>query len=95
MVDENIGSRVRELRTLVGITTRELDRLAGLVQGHTSAIEVGTRPRIEVGTAMGLATALGASLDWLLKGEGKAPSTAAVKRAVEAARAARAEKGAA
>lgn len=85
-----MGARVRELRLIAGITTRELDRLAGLVQGHASAIETGTRTNVESRTAIGLSNALGASLDWLLKGEGKAPSPSAVRRAVAAAKSGRA-----
>lgn len=75
-----------------GLSTRELDRLAGLTQGHVSAIENGTRPRVELRTAEAIATVLGISLDWLSSGDGKVPSTRSVRAAVEVARAARSDR---
>ena len=69
-----------------GLSTRELDRLAGITEGHTSLIETGARPNIEARTAASLARVLGVSLDWLVTGAGKEPSERAVRSAVAAAR---------
>lgn len=68
------------------LSTRELDRLAGLTPGHTSAIETGGRPNVEVRTAGALAGVLGVSLDWLVWGNGRGPSGRAVGSSVEHAR---------
>lgn len=65
---------------------RQLDQLAGLCVGHTSLIERGRKPRIELGTAIGLAKALGLSLDWLALGVGEPPTTEQVEMAIEIAR---------
>lgn len=69
--------------------TRELDRLAGLTEGHTSAIETGNRPNVEARTAAALARVLGVSLDWLVTGTGPTPSERRIKVAVEQARTSR------
>jgi len=50
-------------------------------------IETGRRPSIEAKTAVALAEVLGASLDWLLKGTGQAPSERRVRESVARARA--------
>ena len=71
----------------LALGTRELDRLAGLGEGHVSMIETGRRPSIEARTAVALAEVLGASLDWLLKGTGQAPSERRVRESVARARA--------
>ncbi len=70
----DIASRLRTARDNIGISARELDRRAGLTQGHTSLIETGERS-IEAGTAAKLATALGVSLDWLVLGRGDGPES--------------------
>lgn len=84
-------ARVTFLREKAGVSARELDRLAGLAEGHVSMLELrerrgegGSRPHSR--TAIRLATVLGASLEFLLLGEGAAPSTATMKAAVAAAR---------
>lgn len=84
----SVGGRLRQARGLVEtLSTRELDRLAGLAVGHTHQIESGAKPRIETRTAESLAKVLGLSLDWLISGdERKAPSSRVVRAAVEAAR---------
>ncbi len=82
----SLSTRLRDARSLTSLGTRELDRLAGLTEGHTSAIETGTRPNVEARTAAALARVLGVTLDWLIEGTGKAPSLRAVRAAVEVAR---------
>ena len=87
MVVMSLSEHVRMARALSGISARELDRLANLAEGHTSLIENGSRPNVEARTAAAIAQVLGVSLDWLVSGEGKAPTERGVKAAVEAARA--------
>lgn len=86
-VPSAVGARIREARELAGISARELDRLAGLSENHTSLLESVVRD-VRAETAVAVARTLGVSLDWLLVGEGKAPSERSVRAAVEAARAA-------
>jgi len=81
-----LSERLREARTLAGVKSRELDRLAGLSECHTQHIETGRRPNPETATIAPLARVLGVSLDWLIAGNGPAPEEAAVKAAVEQAR---------
>lgn len=80
------GDRIHEARVRGGITARELDRLAGITAGHTSLIESGYVRNVSAETAARIARVLGASLDWLLLGRGRAPSERIVKAAIEAAR---------
>lgn len=83
-----IGERLRHARVAAGdLGTRELDRLAGLTVGHTSAIESGRRPSIEARTAARLACVLGLSLDWFVNGTGRRPTVRSIRRAVRRARA--------
>ena len=65
-IAKTIASRVAERRAEKGWSTRELDRRAGLTQGHTYLVEKGERERIEVETLAKLAAALGVTVDWLL-----------------------------
>lgn len=88
---DTLAERLRFARLLTDgsnkrLSSRELDRLAGLCDGHTSLIERGVKPRIELKTAIGLAEVLGLSLDWLALGKGAAPAKDAVIAAVTAAR---------
>lgn len=72
------------------LSGRELDRLAGLTEGHVSLIEAGTAGTangIKTRTASALASVLGVSLDWLIDGDGDDPSVEAVRASVSDARA--------
>lgn len=83
---QGISGRLQFLREHAGISGRELDRLAGLGEGHVRLIETGERPRIESATAMKLAATLGVSLDWLIAGRGAPPTRDEVAKAVASAR---------
>ena len=63
-----IGQRIRAVREDCGLTQVQVARQAGLSKGYLSDVEAGKR---NVGSAklLGLADALGASLEWLLTGE--------------------------
>lgn len=81
-----VGERLRATRLLAGVSARELGRLARLQHSHVSLIESGAVANVRVDTLAALARALGCSLDWLVNGEGDAPSEATVRAAVDAAR---------
>lgn len=75
----SLASRLRAARKSLKLSARALDERAGLTPGHTWLIEHGERSDITTDTAKALARALGATLDWLLTGEGAAPSVPASK----------------
>lgn len=82
------GSRIRALRESVGMSARELSRIARLPsETHVSLIEKKPHAPITTATAIAIADVFGCSLDWLLRGMGSAPSPRAVRRAAERARA--------
>jgi len=81
-----LGERLRQTRERAGIAARELDRIAGITEGHTTLIESGRRRDISGRTLASLAEALGAESRWLLGGVGKEPTDDDLLRAVEAAR---------
>lgn len=88
MVGATFGSRVRALREAAGVGSRELDRLAGLREGHVAMIEV-RRGDVESRTGLAIAAVLGVELSFLSQGEGDPPAEADVRAAVERARAAK------
>lgn len=67
------------------LSARELSNLSGLSFGLVALIESGVR---DMGgrSAIALAETLGASIDWLLTGNGDAPLESQVSDAVERAR---------
>jgi DNA-binding Xre family transcriptional regulator len=62
-----LASNVRELRQRAGLACRELDRRAGLAEGHTALIEAGNRRNVQLDTLRRLATALNVTLTDLTK----------------------------
>lgn len=84
---ETLQQRLRYLRSLGAVEPNELDHLAGLrARGHVVQIEEGKSLHPRADTLAKLADALGASLDWLVRGIGRPPSKAAVRAAVQMAR---------
>jgi len=80
----SLQERVRATRQRARLSTRQLDALAGLTPGHVAAIESGRKGDVMGRVLDRLAIALGASMDWLYAGRGKAPSARAVRRAASA-----------
>ena len=81
-----LGKRLEQARSLVpGLSAKEVDRLAGLGEGHTRQIETGTKGNPGIKTLAAAARVLGVSLDWLDRG-GKTPSAEEVQRSVDTAR---------
>ena len=81
------GARLQAARLLApDLSARELDRLAHTTEGHAGAVEGGAyEPKI--GNASAWAAVLGASLDWLVDGQGEPPTAKEVAAAVALARA--------
>lgn len=71
---KTLAERLRWARGLTGLSARDLDRLAHLTPGHTNNIEAGRRKEPSAETVRSLARALGVSCDWLIDGNGMAPS---------------------
>lgn len=89
-----LGDRIRHARLLVdGLSGRELSALAGASRSVTWQIESGEVRDLATELASRFAEALGVSLEWLVRGVGPDPDPAAVRAAVEAARARRAASG--
>jgi transcriptional regulator with XRE-family HTH domain len=66
----DLGARVRDLRTLRGLSQAELAVASGLSQPTISDVETGSAG-VRIETAASLARALGVTLDELLRGLGK------------------------
>lgn len=62
-----------------------------MTPGYTSLIESGKRANIGARTVDAIARVIGTSLDWLIRGDGDAPTDAEIARAVESAHRARLE----
>ena len=86
MVAMSFFERLALLCERADTSHRDLDRLAGLSEGHITMMLRRQSGRIENATAVALSETLGASLDWLLAGKGKPPSERDVRAAVERAR---------
>lgn len=69
------GDRIRELRDTVGLTQHELAEKAGISKGFLSDVENNNR-NISSEYLLRIANALGASIDFLLRGERKESSQA-------------------
>jgi transcriptional regulator with XRE-family HTH domain len=82
----DVGTRVAELRELAGLSARELSILAGLSPSMVGHIEAGRVQQPGADTVSQLAEVMGASLSYLIKGEGKAPSKGKCAAAVSTAR---------
>lgn len=77
-----VGPILRAAREAAGLKARELDRLAGITEGHTSFIENGKITNPSTDTARALADVLGLSLDYLLGGVGQQPAENDLRAAV-------------
>lgn len=80
------ADRLRALREKAGISARELDRLAGLREGHTWILEHRKDANPELKTLQALAGALGSSVGYLASEEGEPPTEEQVKAAVAQAK---------
>ena len=79
---KTLSGRLRWARKAAGISISQLDHLVGLTPGHVRQIETGTLKDIRVSTANRLSKALGISIEWLVTGDGTAPSAGEIRRTV-------------
>jgi transcriptional regulator with XRE-family HTH domain len=84
-----IGDRIAKTRALIRLSAAELGELAGMSRGVVGMIETNKRPEPGANTVADIATVLGVSSDWLIKGVGPEPTKEQVSAAVELARAAK------
>ena len=63
-----LADNVRKHREAMAgeVSCKELDRRAGLGEGHVALIESGERRNVQLGTLQALATALGVGVDALI-----------------------------
>lgn len=78
----SLGERLRWAREAGGLTTKGLDRMASLGEGHTAMVETGRRKRPSDETLRAFANVLGLRPEWLLLGSGSAPDPREIRRAV-------------
>ena len=83
-----LHDRIDQLRLAAGVSRRELCRLAGLNATFLARARTDLRSVPRADLVVAIAKVLGATTDWLVAGHGTAPSAAAVRAAVAAARAA-------
>ena len=84
---DTLAERLKWARETAGLSQRGLSELAGLASSHVQLIESGRAEGLNLGTAGGLAQALGLSLDWLSGRDQEPPSALTIRAAVERARA--------
>jgi hypothetical protein len=81
-----IGSRLLHLQRLAGVSSRELDRVAGRNEGHLSVILHRLRKNptasIDADTASDYCAATGVRIEWLTRGEGPEPTRRSVRAAM-------------
>ena len=82
----NIGQRVRALRGTT-ISTKEVDKLAGLTAGVTWSLEDSDSNNAQTKTLTPIAEIFGVSLDYLIRGDGLEPSREELDAAIALARA--------
>lgn len=82
----DLRSRMAFVRSLSGISARELSTMMRVAHSAYSHVEAGRvmSPTAEFLTA--LASTTGVSLDWLLMGQGDPPSAEAIRAAIARAR---------
>ena len=84
---ETFGARLERLRTIADMSSKELDRLAGLVAGHSRSLEVGDPEGVTAKKVRQLARVFGVSIDWLFDGAGERPKPEDILAAVSRSRA--------
>jgi len=86
MTDGMMGSRLRTLRELAGLSIDELADLADVARGTVWKIESRPDANPFTSTVERLARVLGCRVGWLAAGEGREPPIVAVVAAVTTAR---------
>lgn len=81
---DTVADRIALVRRHSGLSAAEFGRRAGLSRATISSIESGRNEEPETDTVRKIAKLSGASLAWLLDGEGKPPSAKSVREAASA-----------
>ena len=81
-----MATRIRDVREMVGLAATELSTLAGLSHGALPHFERGDVSEMKFSSISSIATVLGARVEFLMTGEGEAPTKASALAAVEEAR---------
>lgn len=89
MNPSDVAQRLRLLVDASGLSQNALSELAGLDRTYLRLVVTGARTAFGAAPMAALAQIFGADLDWLLLGRGDGPTPAAVRAAVESARAER------
>lgn len=74
------------LRNTAGLSGREVDQLAGLTNCRTGSLERGDIPNPRIHTVEKIAALFDVRLEWLLTGQGRAPTKRSLVKAVHARR---------
>ena len=82
-----MANRIRKCREWVGLDAYALSRLIGKAPSYIGLLESGRRHHPRADTLELIASVLGVSIDWLVSGRGRGPSSASVRAAVERAKA--------
>ena len=82
-----LGERIKRLRTLASLTSREVSEAAGMSRGMVSMLETGAVVDMTTANATALARCLGVTLEYLLQGDGTEPTARQILAAYERARA--------
>lgn len=88
MMPDSLAARIKFAREMVdpALSARELSALSGQTSSLIAHIERGVILQPRADTIVRVAEVFGVSLDWLMRGVGKQPTTAAVNAAVSHAR---------
>ena len=83
---QTMAQRLAHLREMGGVSRLELHVLAKISRGFPGHIETGRVQDVGVTVLGRIADVFGVTIDWLARGDGKAPTTRSVAEAVKAAR---------
>lgn len=83
---EGFCDRIQDLRSQTALTADELGELAELSGSGVRFIEIGKRVDPRLNSIRSIARVFRVSLDWLIEGEGDAPTEASLRAAVGQAR---------
>ena len=83
---QTMAQRLTHLREMGGLSRFELHVLAKISRGFPGHIETGRVQDVGVAVLGRIADVFGVSIDWLARGDGKAPTARSVADAVKSAR---------
>jgi transcriptional regulator with XRE-family HTH domain len=81
-----LAGRIARIHKLSGLDRKEMSELARLTQCHVGMLIRGDVKAPEPDTLIKIARTFGVSLEWLLTGDGEAPSEQSIQAAIETTR---------